>query len=56
MALFDAFLELKGIDGESTDAKMSGKIELDSFSWSATRWARSTTAAAAAPARSSTAT
>ncbi len=35
MALFDAFLELKGVEGESTDSKMKGKIEVDSFSCSA---------------------
>jgi type VI secretion system secreted protein Hcp len=35
MAVFDAFLELKGIEGESTDSKMKGKIELHSFSVSA---------------------
>ena len=32
MALFDAFLKLDGIKGESTDSKHKGEIELLSFS------------------------
>jgi type VI secretion system secreted protein Hcp len=34
MALFDAFLKIEGIDGESADAKHKGDIQLESFSWS----------------------
>jgi type VI secretion system secreted protein Hcp len=30
---FDAFLKIDGIDGESTDAKHKGEIEVLSFSW-----------------------
>jgi type VI secretion system secreted protein Hcp len=37
MALFDAFLKITGIEGESQDAKHKGEIELESFSWSATQ-------------------
>jgi type VI secretion system secreted protein Hcp len=33
MALFDAFLKLAGIKGESADAKHKGEIDLASFSW-----------------------
>jgi len=33
MALFDAFLKLDGIKGESADAKHKGEIHIDSFSW-----------------------
>jgi type VI secretion system secreted protein Hcp len=33
MAVVDYFLKLDGIDGESTDAKHKGDIELDSWSW-----------------------
>ena len=33
MALFDAFLKIDGIDGESADSKHKGEIELLSFSW-----------------------
>jgi type VI secretion system secreted protein Hcp len=35
VALFDAFLKLKGIEGESTDKAFKGQIELHSFSFSA---------------------
>ena len=35
MALFDAFLKLDGIEGESTDHKHKGEIQLESFSWGA---------------------
>jgi type VI secretion system secreted protein Hcp len=35
MALFDAFLKLQGIEGESTDKAFKGQIELHSFSVSA---------------------
>jgi type VI secretion system secreted protein Hcp len=31
----DMFLKLDGIDGESTDAKHKGEIEIESFSWGA---------------------
>ena len=34
MALFDAFLKIEGIDGESTDSKHKNEIQLESFSWS----------------------
>jgi type VI secretion system secreted protein Hcp len=33
MALFDAFLKIDGIEGESADAKHKGEIDLHSFSW-----------------------
>lgn len=33
MALFDAFLKIDTIDGESTDDKYSGWIQIESFSW-----------------------
>jgi len=33
MALFDAFLKLDGIKGESADAKHKGEIDIQSFSW-----------------------
>ncbi len=33
MAAVDYFLKLDGIDGESTDAKHKGEIQLLSFSW-----------------------
>ena len=33
MALFDAFLKLEGIKGESADAKHKGEIDVMSFSW-----------------------
>ena len=35
MALFDAFLKLDGIKGESADAKHKGEIDISSFSWGA---------------------
>lgn len=34
MALFDAFLKIEGIEGESADSKHKGEIQLESFSWS----------------------
>jgi type VI secretion system secreted protein Hcp len=37
MALFDAFLKIQGIEGESSDAKHKGEIELESFSWGASQ-------------------
>lgn len=37
MALFDAFLKIEGIDGESADSKHKGEIELLSFSWGETQ-------------------
>ena len=36
MALFDAFLKLDGIKGESADANHKGEIDIVSFSWGAT--------------------
>ena len=33
MALFDAFLKIDGIKGESADAKHKGEIDIESFSW-----------------------
>jgi type VI secretion system secreted protein Hcp len=33
VALFDAFLKLDGIKGESADAKHKGEIDIMSFSW-----------------------
>jgi type VI secretion system secreted protein Hcp len=33
VALFDAFLKLDGIKGESADAKHKGEIDIESFSW-----------------------
>ena len=33
MALFDAFLKLDGIKGESADARHKGEIDVMSFSW-----------------------
>ena len=33
MALFDAFLKLDGIKGESADSKHKGEIDIESFSW-----------------------
>jgi len=35
MALFDAFLKLDGIKGESADGKHKGEIDIMSFSWGA---------------------
>jgi len=37
MALFDAFLKLDGIKGESADAKHKGEIDVSSFSWGASQ-------------------
>ena len=34
MALFDAFLKIEGIEGESGDSKHKGEIQIESFSWS----------------------
>ena len=36
MAVVDYFLKIDGIDGESSDAKHKGEIDLQSFSWGAT--------------------
>jgi type VI secretion system secreted protein Hcp len=36
MAAVDYLLEIDGIKGESTDAKLAGTIEIESFSWGAT--------------------
>ncbi len=33
MSLFDAFLKIDGIKGESADAKHKGEIDIESFSW-----------------------
>ena len=33
MALFDAFLKIDGIEGESADSKHKSEIDLHSFSW-----------------------
>src|SRR5438128_11888840 len=33
MAAVDYFLKLKGIDGESADAKHKGEIDVESWSW-----------------------
>lgn len=35
MAQVDYFLKLDGIEGESTDSKHKGEIDLESFSWGA---------------------
>jgi type VI secretion system secreted protein Hcp len=35
MAVFDAFLKMQGIEGESTDKAFKGQIELHSFSFGA---------------------
>src|SRR5262245_24784756 len=35
MALFDAFLKIDGIEGESADAKHKGEIDVSSFSFGA---------------------
>jgi len=37
MALFDAFLKLDGIKGESADSKHKGEIDVMSFSWGASQ-------------------
>src|SRR5258708_13968717 len=37
MALFDAFLKIDSIKGESADAKHKGEIDVLSFSWGATQ-------------------
>lgn len=37
MAAVDYFLKLDGIDGESTDDKHKGQIDIESFSWGATQ-------------------
>jgi len=37
MAQVDYFLKIAGVDGESTDDKHKGEIELESFSWGATQ-------------------
>ena len=36
MAVVDYFLKLKGIEGESTDHKHKGEIDVESFSWGET--------------------
>jgi len=43
MALFDAFLKLDGIKGESADAKHKGEIDIMSFSWGAAQRGTSAT-------------
>jgi type VI secretion system secreted protein Hcp len=37
MALVDYFLKLEGIDGESTDHKYKGSIDVESWSWGETQ-------------------
>ena len=37
MALFDAFLKLDGIKGESVDSRHKGEIDILSFSWGASQ-------------------
>ena len=37
MAAVDYFLKLDGVDGESTDDKHKGEIDIESFSWGATQ-------------------
>lgn len=37
MAAVDYFLKIDGVDGESTDSKHKGEIELESFSWGASQ-------------------
>jgi len=37
MSLFDAFLKIDGIKGESADAKHKGEIDIESFSWGMTQ-------------------
>ena len=36
MAHYDTFLKIDGLDGESTDDKHKGEVELSSFSWGVT--------------------
>jgi type VI secretion system secreted protein Hcp len=43
MALFDAFLKIDGIKGESLDDKHKGEIDVLSFSWGVTQAASSAT-------------
>lgn len=35
--MFDAFLKIDGIEGESTDDKHKGEIDVESFSWGLTQ-------------------
>jgi type VI secretion system secreted protein Hcp len=37
MATVDYFLQISGVEGESTDAKHKGWLDVDSFSWSETQ-------------------
>ncbi len=37
MAMVDYFLKIDGMEGESSDAKHKGEIEIESFSWGATQ-------------------
>jgi type VI secretion system secreted protein Hcp len=37
MAAVDYFLKIEGVDGESTDDKHKGEIDIDSFSWGETQ-------------------
>jgi type VI secretion system secreted protein Hcp len=39
MAAVDYYLKIDGIDGESSDSKHKGEIEIDSFSWGVTNGA-----------------
>ena len=36
MAAVDYFLKIQGVDGESTDSKHKGEIDVESFSWGET--------------------
>src|SRR5688572_14489207 len=37
MAAVDYFLKIDGVDGESTDDKHKGEIDVESFSWGVTQ-------------------
>src|SRR5437868_14548146 len=37
MAAVDFFLKIEGVDGESTDDKHKGEIDIESFSWGVTQ-------------------
>jgi len=37
MAAVDYFLKIEGVDGESTDDKHKGEIDIESFSWGASQ-------------------
>lgn len=44
--MFDAFLKVDGLDGESSDAKHKGQFEVLSFSWGVTQSITGTTSSA----------